>query len=116
MRFVLGMNLFAIARDVVRDEEIRISCSAYFSPINSSTSLVFTDFQYVGGPVVQVHILRTYLTSERNDIYKTSSYVLVKAPKEGVIPPYTCSIVCDFYTNISDLSGDSSIELSFSTD
>lgn len=104
LRFATGMNSSAIMEDVVRDEEIRISCNASFS-----------DFRPVGGPVVIARILRIYWTSERNDTSNNSSNVLVKAPKDGVIPPYTCNVVCDFYTNIPDLSGDSSMELSFNT-
>src|SRR6218665_3267202 len=99
------MNSSAIMEDVVRDEEIRISCNASFS-----------DFRPVGGPVVIARILRIYWTSERNDTSNNSSNVLVKAPKDGVIPPYTCNVVCDFYTNMPALSGDSPMELSFSTD
>ena len=110
------MNSLARVTDFVRDEEISISCNASFFLIDSRSSLEFIDFQYVGGTVVEVRILRIYLTSHRNDTSNTSSYVLSKAPEDGVFPPYTCNIVCDFYTNISDLSGDSSMELSFSTD
>lgn len=68
-----------------------------------------------------MRILRTYWTSEGNvvstiDTTDTSSAVLVKAPKDGVIPSYTCNIICDFLTNIPDLTADSEIELSFSTE
>ena len=110
------MNSSAIVRDVVRDQEIRISCYASFSRSYPRSSLEFTDYLYSGGPFVRVRILRIYWISERNDFSNASSYVLVKAPKDGVIPPYTCNIVCDFYTNMPALSGDSPMELSFSTD
>lgn len=110
------MNPSVNVSDVVRDEELRISCNAYFAQIYSKSSTVFNIFRHAVGSVVVVRILRIYLTSEGNDISSTSSYDLVKAPKDGVIPPYTCNIVYDFYTNMFGLSGDSLMELSFSTD
>src|SRR6218665_1369780 len=116
LRLATGMNSSAVVKDVVRDEEIRISCNASFYLTYSRSSLEFTGTFYSGGPVVLVRILRIFWTSDGNDISNTSSYVLAKAPKDGVLPPYTCKVVCDFYTNISDFSGDSSMELSFSID
>lgn len=111
----------AAVADMLRDEDIQIACNSSFAGWNSNPSPVFTYFLYNGGPLVQMRILRTYWTSEGNvvstiDTTDTSSAVLVKAPKDGVIPSYTCNIICDFLTNIPDLTADSEIELSFSTE
>lgn len=70
---------------------------------------------------MQMRIFRTYWSLEGNtvssiDTSDTSSYIVVKVPKDGVIPPYTCNVVCGFFSNISDLKADPVIELAFSTD
>ena|SRR6218665_465615 len=116
MSFTKGINSPVIFTDVVRDEEIRISCDLYFTSTGfyyyyygiASYSDFFDYFLYSGGPVVNIRILRTYWTSEGNVVpsintSNRSSYVLIKAPKDGVIPPYKCNVVCDFFSNISDL-------------
>src|SRR5688572_3337684 len=102
------MNSLAAVTDIIRDEEMRISCKPSFTDHSSSSSPVFTYFLYRGGPFVRMRILRTYWTSQgnvvsSNDSSNTSSYVLVKAPKDGFIPPYACNIVFDFFSNISDI-------------
>lgn len=107
--------------DVVRDEEIRISCNFYFTIYYSRTSSFFTNSLYSEGPLVSISALRTYWTSEGNIVSSintsaTSSYVLVRAPKDSVIPHYTCHVVCDIFSNISDISGDSSVEISSTTE
>ena len=68
-----------------------------------------------------MRILRTYWTSHGNvvpstDTSNTSSDVIVQDPKDSVIPRYTCHIVCDFFSNMTDLTANSTIEMSFSTD
>ena len=115
MSLTKGLNSSTIVTDVVRDEEIRIVCNPNFTRY-SIPSASFTYFLYSRGPFVNIRILRTYWTLEGNVVPSTgasnmSSYVLVKAPV-GIIPGYTCNVVCDFFSNISDISGDSSIEIS----
>lgn len=66
-------------------------------------------------------IVEIYFTLEGNVVSSlessdTLASVLVEAPKDGVIPRYTCNIVCDCFSNISDEVANSTIELSFSTD
>ena len=112
------MNSTAIASDIVRDEEFEISCDPSFTSWSPSSRLVFTYTMYSG--FVQLNILRTYWTSEGSEVHSvyisnTSSYVLVKAPA-GIIPRYTCNIVVDFFSSISDASNDSPFEMSFSTE
>ena len=109
--------------DIVRHEELSMSCSSSFTLWESRPSLDFTYLLYSGGPVVQMRILRTDWTSEENvvssidisDLSHSASCVFLKAPI-GVIPRYTCNIVFYFFSNISDISGNSPITLSFSTD
>lgn len=115
------MNSLAVVTGKIGEGGLNISCNPSFTVsipyyYRPELSLVFTRLYY-GGPVVRVRILRIYWTSEGNvvsSIYSsnTSSYILVKAPNDGLIPPYTCNIVCDFFSNnISDI-----IEISFSTE
>lgn len=118
-----GINSLAVVTGKIGEEEMSISCNPSFTVSYSSysyksePSLVYTYRLYIGGPVVRVRILRIYWTSEGNvvsSIYSsnTSSYILVKRSNDGLIPPYTCNIVCDFFSNnISDI-----IEISFSTE
>lgn len=123
LRITRSSNSLVAVTDIVRDEETKISCRSSFTFWESRLSMAFTYFLYVGGPVVQMRISRTHWTSEGNDVSSTdtsdwshsASYVSFKAPI-GVIPSYTCNIVFYFFSNISDISGDSSITLSFSTD
>ena|SRR6218665_1329157 len=111
----------AAVTDIIRQKEITISCNPSFIVRHSNTSSIFTYFLYSGGPVVEMRIVGTYWTSLGHFVpsvntSNTSSYVLVKDPKDGIIPPYTCNIVCNIFTNSSDVAADSAIELSFTTD
>lgn len=109
-------------RHIMRDEEIRISCNLSFTDRNSRPSPFFDYLLFNGNTDVQMRILRTYWTSQGNVVpgnntSNTSSYVLIKAPKHGFIPPHRCNIVCDFYsTRYNHTIVNSSMELSFSTD
>lgn len=117
LRLTKGVNSSAAVTDITRDEEIRISCNSSFP---TSSSLIFTYSLYSGGPLVQMRIMSTYWTSQgnvvpSNNTANSSSYVLVKAPA-GSFPRYTCNIVYNFISNISDITGNSSIEISVSTE
>src|SRR6218665_1153266 len=119
LRLTRSSNPQATVRDIVRDEELRIFCRSSFTLWESRPSLEFTYLLYTGGPVVQMRISKTDWISKRStdtsDFSHSMSYVSLKAPI-GVIPRYTCNVVLLSFSDISDISVNSSITLSFNTD
>lgn len=115
-------NSLTTVTDIRRDDELRISCNPAFLDSSSTSSSKFLVYGRPGARVVRVDIVRTYWTSLEDVVSsysnsRTSSYVLLKAPKAGVIPRYTCNIVCtcNLIAEISKLRVNSTIEFSIST-
>lgn len=120
LRSSKGKHSLAAVTGKIGEGGMNISCDPFFTAFNfygPEPPLFFDHFLYGGGPVVWVRILRTYWTSEGNvvssiDTSNTSSYILVRAPKDGLFPSYTCHVVFDFISNnISDI-----LEISFRTE